>query len=144
VCSRICLHRSSEIVKVKIFVRGRTLEVMALVDTGNTLMDSIGNCPVLVADGSICKEMFKVHVPIDKPVEAMEMLSLMGEKGVRLLPYHAVGVSGGLLLTVKPEKIVVGDREVRDILIAFSPTPVGEGAGYEALIGGEAWDWQSK
>ena len=138
------LHESSEIVKIKIFVRGNTLEVMALMDTGNTLMDYVGNCPVLVADGSICRKIFGVPVPVNKPVEAMEMLSLMGQKGIRLLPYHAVGVSGGLLLAVKAEKIVAGDRAVRDVLIAFSPTPVGDGEGYEALIGGERWDWQLK
>jgi len=142
VCKRLFLHKSSEISMITVFVRGHVFKLNALIDTGNTLMDSVGNCPVLIADGDACGELFAGQIPLEKPIEALEILNASGETGYRILPYHSVGVKGGLLLAVRADKIVANGKAVRDALIAFSPTPLGDGGRYQALIGGEAWNWQ--
>ena len=72
--------------------------------------------------------------------EAAEAMEIIGgtEAGTRfrLLPYSAVGVSGGLLLAFRPEELYI-DGERRDgALIAISPNRVADGGGYSALIGG--------
>jgi hypothetical protein len=55
---------------------------------------------------------------------------------LRLVPYRAVGVDGGLLLAV-PCIVRTGKEKPRKALAAFSPTPVSDGGEYEALIGGD-------
>ena len=97
---------------------------------------------LLIADGDACGELFAGQIPLEKPIEALEILNASGETGYRILPYHSVGVKGGLLLAVRADKIVANGKAVRDALIAFSPTPLGDGGRYQALIGGEAWNWQ--
>ena len=48
----------------------------------------------------------------------------------------AVGVSGGMLLAMRCDALRIGKRTVRGGVVAFSPTPVSDGGGYTALIGG--------
>jgi stage II sporulation protein GA (sporulation sigma-E factor processing peptidase) len=62
----------------------------------------------------------------------------------RLLPYRAVGVAHGLLLAVRTDKAVLGDRELKGLLVALSPTPVSDGGGYQALMGDlEGINWEA-
>ena len=69
----------------------------------------------------------------------MEYLKIIGVKGFSLLPYRAVGVPHGLLLAMRAEEIRIGKRVEKNMLVALSPTPVSDGGGYHALIGGEIW-----
>ena len=55
--------------------------------------------------------------------------------GLRLIPYRAVGVAGGLLLAVRLEGVRIGNRSA-DTLVAFAPE--GLDGTYRALIGGMA------
>ena len=53
----------------------------------------------------------------------------------RLIPYRAVGTQAGLLLAVRctaEEK----NGKTKQILTAFSPTPVSDGGSFNALTGG--------
>lgn len=137
VSDRAFRHRRSELVPISIRLGGKGVKLIALQDTGNTLTDPADNRPVVVAEGSCCKELLPLPVPLDRPVEALALLAESGAKGWRLLPYRAVGVSCGLLLAVKADSVTVGGRECGNLLVALSPTPVGDGGGCQALIGGE-------
>jgi stage II sporulation protein GA (sporulation sigma-E factor processing peptidase) len=52
-----------------------------------------------------------------------------------LLPYRAVGVERGVLLAVRMDRVIIGERE-EGTLVALSPTPVSDGGGYRVLTGG--------
>ena len=54
----------------------------------------------------------------------------------RLLPYRSVGVERGLLLALRVDRARYGPWEYRNCLTALSPTPLSDGGGYCALIGG--------
>ena len=54
----------------------------------------------------------------------------------RLIPYHAVGVAGGLLLAVRSDWTEVAGERYAGLPVAFSPTELG--TGYSALWGGTA------
>ena len=56
-----------------------------------------------------------------------------------MLPYRSVGVSNGILLAMRVEQVRIGKKEQKNMLVALSPTPVSDGGGYHALIGGEGW-----
>ena len=58
--------------------------------------------------------------------------------GFRLLPYQAVGVSGGLLLCFQAERAVIDGKVIAPVTVALSPTAVSDGGCYAALWGGES------
>ena len=53
----------------------------------------------------------------------------------QLIPYSAVGVSGGMLLAFKPDEIIVDGKKRTGMLLALSPNSVSESGTYSALIG---------
>lgn len=139
VCGKVFYHRAREMVTVDISTGGRSVSLTALVDTGNSLTDPVTNQPVLVVEGSLGQSLLPMKVPLERPVEALEMLSVAGERGFRLISYHTVGIKNGLLLAMRAD-CVFGKKERRKgMLVAFSPTSVSDGGGYQALIGGKEW-----
>ena len=91
-------------------------------DSGNDLHDPVTGMPAAVADRRALSALLP-ELP-DDPVAAFERLR---GGAFRLLPYRAVG-AGGLLLAFRPDAVEVdGKRE--ELLVALSPTPVGDGAG---------------
>lgn len=134
--NRVFQHRRAELAPATVRRGKACVKLTALLDTGNTLTDPVTNRPVLVAEGAHCRELLPMPLPLDRPVDAISVLGSQGIKGYRLLPYRAVGVEHGLLLAVKADSVVVGTRDYGSILVALSPTPVSDGGGYQALIGG--------
>ena len=51
-----------------------------------------------------------------------------------LLPFHAVGTDGGLLLYFRPDSVLRADGTALDCVCAVSAVSIGQGA-YEGLIG---------
>lgn len=136
---KIFCHETKELVTVDIFEGEQSVRLTALIDTGNTLTDPATNRPVLVAEGRFCQSLLPMKLPLEHPVEAMEVLNHAGVCGFRLIPYHAVGIRNGLLLAMRAD-CVFGDRKREEgVLVALSPTPVSDGGGYQALIGGKGW-----
>ena len=119
----------------------RAAELVALVDTGNTLTDPVSGRPVMVAEGEKVGALFPDGQAPDpeelrRPVETLERLGRQGWQGrCRLLPYQAVGVECGMLLALRLDRAQVGAEDYGGILVALSPTRVSDGGGYSALIG---------
>lgn len=132
-------HTGRELAPVEVSLSGRTCRLTALVDTGNTLTDPLTGQMVMVAEGEKLSSLFvsgerPTAQELRDPVTALEHRSGSSYKW-RLLPYRAVGVECGLLLTVKVDSAKVGSKDCGSILVALSPTPVSDGGGYNALIG---------
>lgn len=121
--------------------RGRQAAFSVLLDTGHTLTDGLTGRPVLTAHWAALDPLWTA--------EEREILSRLEKEGgpaclekldggFRLLPYQAVGVSGGLLLCVPAERAVIDGKEIGPVTVALSPTAVSDGGGYAALWGGES------
>ena len=133
---------SGELVSARLTLGERTAELTALVDTGNTLSDPVTGRPVMVAEGDSVKELLPQDCrpgPEDlrDPAGAVARLSAGNCKGrFYLLPYRAVGVDRGLLLALRVDRLELDGADQGPLLVALSPTPVSDGGGYRALIGG--------
>ncbi len=120
-------------VPVTITYKAVKLRLTALVDTGNTLQDPLTGAPVLVVGEAAAYQLAGLT-----PQQLRSPLQTMASgqyKGLRLVPYSAVGVTGGFLLALQPEKLLVDGKE-RDHLVAFAPNEIGQGRAFEALAGG--------
>ena len=127
-----------DLAAVRLTLGERSVQLTALVDTGNTLTDPADGRPVMVAEGRALAPLLPPGADPADPVGSMERL---GRCGLRLLPYRAVGVESGLLLAIRVDRAVIGGHSQRGLLVAVSPTPVSDGGGYQALIGQlEEWE----
>lgn len=132
-----------ELLPVTVCIGGRSVRLTALHDSGNSLWDPARGGAVLVAaPGSLnsvlpgnagkllTTELLRYPADLLEPLrEAAPALR------PRLLPYRAVGVPGGLLLTIRSDWVEVNGRQYADAPVALSPTALG--TGYTALWGGE-------
>ena len=112
---------------------GQELKVLALRDTGNTLRDPITGEPVLVAGADVAQELLGLTAhQLAHPVETLARGAM---PGLRLIPYRAVGQSGGMLLALRMKDAQVGKTR-GDVVVAFAPEVVGRGEVYRMLTGG--------
>lgn len=133
-----------ELVRAQVCLAGRTTAFTAFCDTGNALRDPVSGAPVLVVapgrlDGALPREVRSLldHGALERPAELLEpMMRAAPELRFRLIPYHAVGVAGGLLLAVRSDWTEVAGERYAGLPVAFSPTELG--TGYSALWGGTA------
>lgn len=117
-----------EYIPVEIRHEGKEVKLLALRDTGNTLRDPITGESVLVisADAATTLTGLKAN-QLAHPVETAALYP-----GFRLLPYHAVGQPGGMLLMKRFSDVTMGGKQ-GDRLVAFAPDVIGRGAVYQAL-----------
>ena len=131
------------LVPVRIAIDGKTAELTALWDSGNTLRDPVDGQPVLVvAPGSLrgilpgAAARLCTPEALGAPAELLAPLAQAApELAPRLAPYRAVGVRGGLLVPVRSEWTQIGAQRHPGLRLALSPTVLGD--GYAALWGGE-------
>jgi len=122
--------------------QGAAAELTALLDTGHTLTDSFTGQPVLTVQCAALEPLWtererEVLSRLERDGAAACLERLGAGSGFRLLPYQAVGVSGGLLLCFRADRVALAGREWENLTVALSPTAVSDGGGYCALWGGE-------
>lgn len=127
------------LVPAVIAFRGRQTALTALCDTGNTLLDPNTGRPMLVASGRQLSGLwpaelreFLTEQALRSPADVLGRLNRSGAR-FRLIPYSAVGVNGGLLLAFRSDWAKIGGKRYEDLLVALSPTELGE--GFTALWG---------
>ena len=124
-----------EYVAVEICHGDKTMEMTALVDTGNCLKDPVTGRSVLVVDSDAAYRLLGVNeISLRNPAE---IISRGSAPGLRLVPYCSVGCSSGLLLAIQPDRLRINGKYSRQ-LVAFAPQRIGIGKNYQALAGGIA------
>lgn len=110
-----------------------TVTTKALLDTGNSLTDSISGAPVMVADRTLAERLLG-----KEKATALSSLSAgcCDIRGFRLIPYHTVG-GEGVLPAFKPDRVILTEDkrpyQYREVYLAVSPTPLKDGV--EAIVG---------
>ncbi len=124
-----------ELVEVELCREEKRLRLLALRDTGNTLTDPVTGKRVLVADAQSAETLLGLtRAQLADPVGTVASGIL---PGLRLIPYRAVGVAGGMLVAMRLERVRIGNR-IEDTLVAFAPEGLGGDGTYRALTGGMA------
>ncbi len=122
-----------EYVPITIREGERTVSVIALRDTGNSLRDPITGEQVLILGPEAAVRLLELSpAQLNRPLETM--MSQSG-RGLRLIPYNAVGRPGGMLLAKRFTDVKIGENR-SGALVAFAPEKIGVGQVYQALTGG--------
>ena len=122
-----------EYVPMEIESGDKKVTLVALRDSGNILRDPITGEQVLVI-GSDTAAILTGLTP-QQLKNPLETLASQSGSGLRLIPYRAVGQSGGMLLAKRFDHVKIGKR-VQSAVVAFAPEGVGGGSMYQALAGG--------
>lgn len=105
----------------------------AMRDTGNTLRDPLTGEQVLVAGADVGRNLLGLtEQQLREPAQTLASGVIAG---MRLIPYHAVGQSGGMLLAVRIHGAKI-DGKTENPLVAFAPQVLGNGEMYQMLTGG--------
>lgn len=125
-------RQERRLLPVEISGGGKTVRLTALQDTGNELRDPVTGERVLVIGGASAQQLTGLTAQqLRKPLETLMCAPV---PGLRLIPFHSVGVENGLLLAMRFPRVRIGDRE-RPGIVAFAPQQLG-GEEYQALAGG--------
>ena len=142
-CALVCLLLSAvsfggqvggrEYVPLQISMEGRTVNLVALKDTGNTLRDPVTGEPVLVIAGDIASRLTGLtEEQLQHPLETIAAQPL---SGLRLIPYHSIGNGGSFLLAKRFSEVTMAGVR-KSALVAFAAEGLGKGEVYQALTGG--------
>lgn len=124
---------SREYVPLEIRYQGKTVKLLALRDTGNTLRDPItGHSALVLSAGAASRLTGLTPEQLRHPLETLASAPV---SGLRLLPYRTVGQGSGMMLAMSFEDVAVGGRRGR-ALAAFAPENFGGDGQYQALTGG--------
>lgn len=122
--------QTSRIIPVEIWGRNGQVSLLALRDTGNNLRDPISGEQVLVIGGEPAGKLTGLSPEqLRHPLQSITALP-----GLRLIPYHSIGESSGLMLAMRFPKVKIGSQ-IRSLVVGFAPQGL-EGEGYQALAGG--------
>lgn len=122
-----------EYVPVELNWQDRTLRLMALRDTGNTLRDPLTGEAVLVCGADVGEEL--LQLPRSAFQDPARTLAEGLLPGLRLIPYRAVGQPGSMLLALRLKNVKMGGQIINP-LVAFAPQKLVEGEDYRMLTGG--------
>lgn len=135
------LSKKDMICELKIIVNNKEVNVNAIIDTGNFLIDPITRLPVIVVE----KEKLKNVLPENlikntmnlihgKEVEIGEYLSK-----IRIIPFNSLGKENGLLLGVKVDGVVVNyqgtNKVINQVIVGIYEKTLSNNDTYAALIG---------
>ena len=111
----------------------KRLRLLALRDTGNTLKDPVTGKGILVADAQSAETLLGLtKAQLSDPVGTVESGIL---PGLRLIPYHTIDRSQGMMLGLWVKEARVG-RQRGGVLVALAPEELSQDGSVQALTGG--------
>ncbi len=111
---------------------GKSVDVLALYDTGNTLTDPLTGEQVLVISPEVAKRLTGLtDAQLRSPLDTVTQRVL---PGLRLIPCRTI-TGGGMLLGMRIQEAKIGNR-ITSPVVAFATEELGRGEAYQALTGG--------
>lgn len=133
-------HSGKDVLAVRVWLDGRQASFSALMDTGNDLTDPVSGKPVMVVEKQALQsllppEVFRQLSDLGRSsaAQVLEQLPPPFQQRASLLSYRALGVSQGMLLAIRPDRVEQQGR-LAEVLLAVSPYALSSG-GYAALTG---------
>ena len=137
------------LVQLKIAFENRSINLEALIDTGNSLHDPLTNMPVVVVEFNALKEILPEE--IKKIFEESKENDLVIVTNIisasrwfsrfRLIPFTSLGKENGMLIGFKPDYIEVGVSEekkgIYDVIVGIYNRSLSRNEKYKALLNPE-------
>ena len=137
--------RKQMLCPVTIFLGGENMSLQALVDTGHTLHDPLNNAPVIIAEFESVKELLPDRLRLifyeQQENDLSELLTAsVGSRfygRIRMIPFASLGMSNGMLIGFRPDRVSLQDRTREDVVIGIYNKKLSGDGRYQGLIGPE-------
>lgn len=145
---RLRIEKESYIVNAYINVGEKTACLRALIDTGNSLLDPVSRCPVMVAELDSIKDLLpavmiewiKNWYKTKEPGWVSEE-SYDWKKRIRLIPFSSIGTNHGMLPGFKADSVSIEKEELRykttQVVVCICQDRLSSRDQYKAIIGTE-------
>ncbi|MCL1823298.1 MAG: sigma-E processing peptidase SpoIIGA [Oscillospiraceae bacterium] len=101
---------ADKIYTVRFKYNGKSMDLQAFADSGNTLTDFFTGKPVIICEKKACSTLFPDFNELDDYQNTGQI-----KKGIRLLPYSTINGSG-LLPVFKPDDVKIGEKQVNALI----------------------------
>jgi stage II sporulation protein GA (sporulation sigma-E factor processing peptidase) len=137
------------LVSISIAVEDKSIELSALVDTGNSLHDPLTNMPVVVVEFSAIRDLlpddirsiFEHNHENDLGSVTATISSSNWCKRFRLIPFTSLGRENGMMIGFRPDYIEIGaddgKRGIRDVIVGIYNRTLSADEQYRALMNPE-------
>lgn len=139
------INKERNFILVSIELDNNHADIMALVDTGNSLQDPITHAPVIVVQFSAIKDILPVEVQsifLKYKENNLNIISTVMSRAsekikFRVIPFKSLGNENGMLLGFKPDNVIIkGDenRLISNIVIGIYNSSLSNDEEYVALL----------
>ncbi len=135
---------SSDLVtEVTVQIDGCSVTCRGLVDTGNRVVDPVSGDPVIIIEYPVIREVLplswqKMAASLEGAIPGNGPIASGGwDRRLRVLPFRALQGSGGIMLGMKPDAVVIhGTAEVRvtNVVVGVTREVLSSSGEYRALI----------
>ena len=134
------IKKSDIFYQIEIYIEEKKSSITAILDTGNMLKDPITQAPVIVVNKNSIKEI--IPQELEKDMEKILGGDLLGRisnqniaKRITVIPYSSIGNENGMIIGVKPDKIIIENKEIKNVVIGIYEKELSKQKKYEALFG---------
>ncbi len=125
---------------IEIIIDGKKAKIKGLLDTGNMLEEPISKNPVIIVtknsiDKLLNQQLLKDINLILEGDKIGELTNCESIKRVRLIPFSSLGNEHGILIGIKPDKIIVDNIKKNNVIIGVYEKKFSRIKRYDALIG---------
>ena len=128
-------HNARSFTHITVVNDGKSVDLKALVDTGNMLKDPFSGKTVMIAEVEALEPLFEFD--ISTLAESSDAHSSL-PPGFRLIPFSSIGRQSGILVAFVPERIIVDNLERKNIVTALHAGQLSKSREYNALLNPEA------
>ncbi len=141
--------REKLLVKVSIAFDRKSIDVPALVDTGNSLHDPLSNMPVVVVEFAAIKDLLPDDIRNIFEQDTEDDLSRVTAaiscsdwfSRFRLIPFTSLGKENGMLIGFRPDYIEIGEaddrKDVHEVIVGIYNKALSRNEQYRALMNPE-------
>ncbi len=130
------------LMNMELVVEGQTLDLTALVDTGNNLRDPVSGLPVVVVDWEILRKVMPGEVYTFFQSTWDDIPSCLADSSIgrrlRLIPYESLSGRRGVLPGFRPDFLFLlekgGNRVLKNAIVGVSGERLSPNGLYQALL----------
>ncbi len=141
--------------EVSIYLNGNSVKVVGFIDTGNELVDTLSNKPVIIVDINYLKSLFS-----DSTISEIRnaysngnnclvdfMLNKLDDYNFRLLKYETISSGNEYMLGIVPSKTIInhsGKCFCVDCVVGIYPKALNDDNKFQALLYKKLLSWEGE
>lgn len=139
------LNTKNTIFDIQIYYEDKTINIKALLDSGNMLKDPVSEIPVIIIEKEIMYKIIPKNIldyieKIMKGDEAEANYDIQNYiSKIRMVPFMSIGKENGMLVGIRLDKIKIQtediDVERKDVIAGIYDKKITKDNKYNALIG---------